>query len=217
MKLRIAFPLCLSFLLLLGGCATGRSILDIQPPASKAAPSLVGKEVMVTSVSDKRIFEVKPKFPSIPSLDPGEDQSAAIKARAVGRKRNGYGMALGDIILKEGQTVETLTATSIRQAFAEKGYTLIAHKEQATPNTVFVEATVDQFWSWANPGFAGGITLDTEITTKLSLKSAGKDTTTSLSVKASSDFIPIGTDEEWIKVINKALRAYMDGLKAKLD
>lgn len=39
---------------------------------------------------------------------------------------------MGDILLKEGQSVETLTRDSLRQAFAEKGYKVLNNKEQAT-------------------------------------------------------------------------------------
>jgi uncharacterized lipoprotein YajG len=208
--------LSLSCLLLLGGCATGRSVLDIPLPASKAASASVGKEVLITSVSDKRIFEVRPRHPNIPSLDPSENQSTTIKARAIGRKRDNWGKARGDVLLKEGQTVETLTTALIRQAFAEKGYKLIDSKEQATNNTVFVEAAIDKFWFWIKPIFTLGLTLSTEITTDISIKSAGKDTTTTVSVNATSDN-KLGDDEDWFEFINKTLRAYEDELKTKLE
>lgn len=215
MSLRIALPIGLSCLLLLGGCATSRSVVDIALPAAGAAPHQSGKEVMISSVSDRRQFETNPPSPSVPSLDPGEDQSDATKARAVGRKRNTFGKALGDILLKEGQTVETLTAASIRQAFTEKGYKVIERKEQATGNTLFVDATVDKFWSWMNPGFAS-ITLSTEIATNLSIKAGGNGKTTVVAVKASDGF-QTGMEGNWVEVINKALRAYVDELKAKLE
>lgn len=215
MNVRIFLPLSLSCLLLLGGCATSRSVLDIPPPAPKAAPQSGGKEVLVTSVSDRRVFETNPPSPSVPSLDPSEEQNAAIKARAVGRKRNTFGKALGDLLLKEGMTVETLTAAAIRQAFVEKGYRLIDRKEQATSNTVFVDAAVDRFWAWMNPGFAS-ITLSAEISTSLSVRSAGTNKATAVSVKASDGF-QTGMEGNWIEVINKALRAYVDELKARLE
>lgn len=218
MNLRIAPTLGLFCLLLLGGCATSRSVLDVPPPASNTALQSAGKqakEVLVTTVSNQRLFEVNPPSPSIPSLDPAEDQGATIKARAIGRKRNTFGKALGDILLKEGQSVETLTAAAIRQAFAEKGYRVIDRKEKATDNTVFVEATVDKFWSWMNPGFAS-ITLSTEIATDLTLKSAGNNRAKTVSVKA-SDGYQTAMEGNWIEVINKALRAYVDELKAQLE
>jgi len=215
MNFRITLALCFSGLLVLGGCATSRSVLDVPPPAASAAAQTSGKEVLVTSVRDRRSFEINPPSPSIPSLDPGEDQSDTIKARAVGRKRNAFGKALGDILLKEGQTVETLTTASIRQAFAEKGYKVIDSKEQATGNTLFVEATVDKFWSWMNPGFAS-ITLSTEISSNLTIKSSGSNKTATVSVKAADGF-QTGMESNWVEVINKALHAYVDELKAKLE
>lgn len=216
MNLRVALPISLTCLLLLGGCATSRSELDITPPTTtNATPTIAGKEVLVTVVSDKRIFQANPPSADIPSLDPGRDQNTAIKARAVGRKRNTFGKALGDILLKEGQTVESLTAASIRQAFVEKGYKVLDSKEQATGNTVFVEATIDKFWSWFSPGF-WAITLNTEIASGVSIKSAEKDTTAAVSVKASEHF-QVAAEGNWTKVINNALRAFVDELKTKLE
>jgi uncharacterized lipoprotein YajG len=215
MNCRATLILGLSSLLLLGGCATSRSVLDVPAPAAREAAQAIGKEVLVASVADRRSFETDPRSPDIPSLDPGEDQGGAIKARAVGRKRNSFGKALGDILLKEGQTVETLVANSVRQAFAEKGYKVIERKEDAAPDTLFVEAAVDKFWSWMNPGFAA-ITLSTEISTDLAIRSPAQNQTMTVSVKASGNY-QTGMEGNWIEVINKALRAYVDELKAKLE
>ena len=215
MDFRATLILGLSALVLLGGCATSRSVLDIPSPAALGAAQAIGKEVFVASVADHRSFASDPRSPDIPSLDPGADQGDAVKARAVGRKRNSFGKALGDILLKEGQTVETLTADSIRRAFAEKGYKVIERREEVTPDTLLVEATVDKFWSWMNPGFAS-ITLSTEISTDLAIRSPAPGKTTTISVKASGNY-QTGMEENWIEVINKALRAYVDELKAKLE
>ncbi len=53
-------------------------------------------------VEDDRKFQDKPASADIPSLK-GEQSNATVeeKARAVARKRNGYGKALGDILLKD--------------------------------------------------------------------------------------------------------------------
>jgi uncharacterized lipoprotein YajG len=214
MNFRATLILGLSSLVLLGGCATSRSVLDIPAPIARDVAQANGKKVLVVSVADRRAFATAPGSPDIPSLDPGEEQSDAIKARAVGRKRNTFGKALGDILLKEGQTVETLTARSIRQAFAEKGYKIIDRKEEATSDTLLVEATVGKFWSWMNPGFVA-ITLSTEIATDLAIHSPARETTT-VSVKASGNY-QTAMEGNWIEVINKALRAYVEELKAKLE
>ncbi len=208
----------LAFLLsaaLLGGCATSRSVLDIPSPVDKSrAESAADKEVLVVAVNDKRIFQENPSSPEIASLSPYEDQSEKTRSRAVGRKRNSFGKALGDILLKEEQSVETLTAESIQQAFAEKGYRVLKDKTQATTKTWRVNADVEKFWSWMNPGFAA-ITLSTEISTTIDIQSPEEKSTQTVSVKA-SDYFQTGMEGNWVEVINKALRLYIDQLKTKL-
>ena len=214
MKPSLGLMAGLSALFLLGGCATSRSVLDIPAPAAGPASSPNGKQVLINSVSDKRVFEAQPGSPSIPSLDADEQIDASIKLRAVGRKRNTFGKALGDILLKEGQTVEALTSAAIRQAFAEQGYTVITSKEQAVGVPYTVDASIDKFWSWMNPGFAS-ITLSTEISTSLSVKSPGGADLQTVYVKASDNY-QTGMEENWVEVINKAVRAYVDALKKRL-
>ena len=163
---------------------------------------------------DKRIFQVNPSTPDTPSLDPSENQNDSIKNRAIGRKRNGFGKALGDIVLKDGQSVESLTASSIRQAFVEKGYTIITNKDQIGKDTFVVDANIEKFWAWMNPGFAS-ITLSTEISTELDIKSPLDNSKEKIYVKAADSF-QLGTESNWIEVINQALRLYVDDLKSKL-
>jgi hypothetical protein len=66
-----------------------------------------------------------------------------------------------------------------------------------------------------NPGFAV-ITLSTEISTNLAIRSPAQGKTMMVSVKASGNY-QTGMEENRIEVIDKALRAYVDGLKAKLE
>lgn len=214
MRRRIQFSGALFCCLLLSGCATSRSVLDIPTPVSEKITQANGKDVYINSTSDKRIFESNPASPEIPSLDPSEDQSDAIRTRSIARKRNGFGKALGDILLKEGQSVESLTKASIRQAFIEKGYRVIDTKTQITSDTYIVDAEISKFWSWINPGFFA-LTLSTEISTPLTVKSPDGVDKKTINVKA-SDSYQTGAEGNWVEVINKALRAYIDDLKTKL-
>jgi uncharacterized lipoprotein YajG len=212
-NLRIA---CLIFgVLLLGGCATSRSTVEILPPISEKTSQSNGKEVYINSTVDKRIFEIAPSSPSTPSLDSSEDQSESIKQRAIGRKRNTFGKALGDLVLKEGQNIGSLTNASIRQAFIEKGYRVVDSKNKTSSNTYIVDADIEKFWSWMNPGFFA-ITLSTEISTNISIKSPDGLNKQTIAVEASGNY-QTGVEANWIEVINKAMRAYIDELKAKLN
>ena len=199
----------------LGGCATSRSVIDIPTPSiSNASQQSVGKDVFINPPKDKRVFEAAPASPSIPSLDSSENSSDSIKARAIARKRNTFGKALGDILLPEGKTVESLTAASIRQAFQEKGYRVLDDKSKVSESTYIVDTELTKFWSWMNPGF-WAITLSAEISTVLDIKSPAGTNRQTVSVKASDNF-QTAMEGNWTEVINKALKIYVDDLKEKL-
>lgn len=215
MRSRVGFITCLSFLVLLGGCATNRTVMNVavRPSAETVQPT--GKEVFIDSVVDKRVFEVRPRSPSTPSLNPSKEINDNIKLRAIARKRNSWGKALGDIVLKENQTVETLVAASIRQAFIEKGYKILDSREQITDKTYLVNGQIDKFWSWMTPG-AVAITLSSEMSTVLTIKSRGHSETKNVSVKNSDAYLT-GKGGNWMATINKTLRDYVDELKSKLE
>ena len=200
--------------LILGGCATSRSIIDVPLPASAGFANSNGKEVKINSVTDKRVFEVSPPEPSTPSLDPSEEQGDKIKARAIARKRNSYGRGLGDMLLPEGKTVDVLVGDALRQAFAESGYKVLGAGEQTTANTYIVDARIDKLWSWMNPGF-WGITLSSEIATDIEIKNGGMLARHKVAAKASDTF-QVGTESNWIVMMQRALKGYIEDLRLKV-
>ena len=139
-KLKVAFIAMLFSLAFLSGCATSRGEVELAMPILTEAELTNGKEIYIKSVVDKRLFEVKPKEPNIPSLDPDEPQSDSIKLRAIARKRNSYGKGLGDILLKEGQTVESVIRDSLKQAFIQNGYSVLENEKQITKDTYIVNS-----------------------------------------------------------------------------
>jgi len=141
----------LVLLLALNGCATSRGMVSIQVPA--ALPSTSARTLTIAQISDDRTFEIKPSEPSIPSLKNDEISDTAITARAVARKRNSYGKALGDILLPEGQTVAMLVEQALTSAFTEAGYRVVAAGEPGYDEAARVSASIEQFWSWFTPGF----------------------------------------------------------------
>jgi uncharacterized lipoprotein YajG len=204
-----------TFLILaLAGCATSRSVLDVATPIATSAAQPNGKTVFINLPKDNRIFEVSPSSPIVPSLDPSEVQNQSIKARAVGRKRNSYGKALGDIVLKENQSIESLTAASLRKAFTEKGYKVIESRDQVSNETYMVDTDVDKFWSWMNPGF-WSITLSSEISTGLTIKSSNGTERHIVTAKAADNY-QVAVDANWMEVMNKALTDYVERVKAVL-
>lgn len=141
---------------LLAGCATTRSTIDVAPAstAKAAVPPAAKAYVTIVRVTDARVFEASPSNPSIPSLQSAEDlKNPAIKARAVARKRGGFGAAMADILLPEGRSVEQLVREEATAALAEKGYGVVDAASAAQMNARPLELEIRQYWSWFSPGF----------------------------------------------------------------
>lgn len=140
--------------ILLSACASGRTVVTLpqpRPPPAPAGPESAGQRaVFISVVTDGRIFENAPNDPSSPSLDGGSASTAGaeIKARAVARKRNGYGMAQGDVVLAEPVTVRQVVKTTLESAFAEAGFRIAEREGSATP----VQVRINQYWLWLQPG-----------------------------------------------------------------
>lgn len=137
--------------LILTGCATSRGVLDLKVPDLPNPAS--SQTVKIMDVADKRVFEIKPKKPSIPSLQNDEINDPKITRRAIARKRNGFGAALGDILLPEGQTVEQLTRAALVNALRDSGYRVVAAGKPGYDAATPVSAEIQKFWSWMTPGF----------------------------------------------------------------
>jgi hypothetical protein len=173
------------------------------------------KSVYIEAVNDQRVFEVAPKQPSTPSLDSSEESGAAITLRAIARKRNSFGAGLGDILLEEGQTVESLISECLSEAFKEKGYKVLSSKEEINQNTYLITTRINKFWAWMNPGF-WAITLSTQIATDIDIRNREKKQHATISTSASDTF-QTGVDGNWIRVINSALKDYVNKVTQQID
>lgn len=154
----------LGIALLLGGCAVGRGELDVRlTDAPDPAAPLV---VKLTAVKDLRKFEVDPELPSIPSLKEDEVNDRSVEMRAIARKRNAYGAALGDIVLPQGRTVEQLTTEALVKGLRESGISVASVGDPTYATARPLQAEITQFWGWFTPGFFD-ITLQYEASVTL--------------------------------------------------
>jgi uncharacterized lipoprotein YajG len=199
--------------LFLSGCATNRSTIDIPIAESNQSTKLNGKEIYINSVTDNRTFELKPSNPSTPSLDQSEAQGDLIKLRAIGRKRNSYGMGLGDILLPEGKTVESLIESSLKNQLRNNGYKIISSKDQITNSTYIADIKIHKLWSWMTPGFFA-LTLSTEISTDIAIKHGNSTDNKEISVH-SSDTFQMATESNWAEVMRSAISKYETELNAE--
>ena len=197
----------------LTGCATGRSVLDAGIDAGRN-PSQ-GTPVRIESTQDARTFSVRPPSADLPSLMDDQVGNRAITSRAVGRKRGGFGAALGDVLLPEGSTVAGLVQSAVTRGMRDAGYRVLgrgeAGYEQAAPVTVRVE----QFWSWFAPGaFSVTLTNRAVVSMQGSMTPLAKGRT--FSSQATEGMAAV-VDSDWQAIVNKGLdalaRSVRDGLR----
>ena len=151
MRNKLQIAVTFAAVLFLAGCALNRGELALQAP--EVANPEQGAPVRIIEVVDKRVFAIAPPDPSTPSLKNDEIDDPAITKRAIARKRGGYGAALGDILLPEGETVEKLTASALASALKEKGYRVVSAGEPGYDEALPLSANINQFWGWFTPGF----------------------------------------------------------------
>lgn len=133
------------------GCATSRGVMEVETAESVNPDS--GTAVRFAAISDKRTFEVNPDDPQIPSLKGNEINDAAITSRAIARKRNTFGKAMGDILLPEGQTVMAIVAASLAKGLRENGYRVLDESDAGYDDAAPLDVSIDRFWGWFQPGF----------------------------------------------------------------
>lgn len=199
----------------LTGCAAVRSTVDLPTIASAPTSTAPAKSyVNIVRVTDKRVFEANPRVPSVHSLEkPEEINDPAIKSRAIARKRNGYGMAMSDILLPEGRAVESIVKETATRALQERGYGVVDAKSPEFAKAVSVELAIEQFWAWFTPGF---FAISVEYQGVVEMKSAilpdGREVVRGYALIKSL----AATDEEWKQVVTQGVGDLSAKMKAAL-
>lgn len=156
------------------GCAVTTGELMLTPPISKRVDAGQGVPVYIRTVEDHREFVDHPANPNIPSVRGGkEGASDAELLRAIARKRNSYGAAMGNILLPEGQSVVGLVMAMLQTAVNESGNHVVTSESAATGGGVILDVDIDQLWGWFNPGF-WAISVEVEIETKIDPVESGQ-------------------------------------------
>lgn len=214
MRLRgwsVAAGLAMVAAMLGSGCATNRGVLDVRVKESQNPRS--GRAVTITRVTDNRVFEKAPSFPSIPSLKDGAITDKAITSRAIARKRNGYGKAMGDILLPEGRSVENLVTEALVKSFRDAGYRVVDGRN-SDEKGVPVEADIEQFWAWFSPGFwACSLDFEAKVKIKGDVPSFRNGETVRGAVRLSTQ---MATGGAWMNIINTGIDSFIDEVRKRL-
>jgi len=201
----------ISLVFILSGCAIKRGEVTIKQEAKETKVNNNSQlSVFIKEVKDNRRFN--PRDPNTPSLSPDEINTKEVQARAIARKRNSYGKGLGDILLKEGQTVTSLMKENIEIAFLESGYQVIENEKDITSYTKIVNVDINKFWTWMTPGF-WAITLSTEISTNLKINTTKEDEINVFT----KGYYQTGLESNFVEVIKNALKLHIKEVKTKID
>lgn len=215
LRARVLAVLLLAASIVLGGCATSRSEIRLTSPAApqSTTPNTNAPTAFIRTVKDDRAFEQAPKEPSTPSIgfEGATQATAEAKLRAIGRKRNTYGMALGDVFLQNGQTVESVVRENLAAALRDSGYNVRNDAGVGTSSLV-IDIRIRKFWAWLQPGF-WAVTVNADIATDLTLSTTSTATPVVVHVEDARQFV---TDSAWLETIDKALQAYRREATQKL-
>lgn len=198
--------------LVISGCAVTRSEMDLaEVPVENPGE---GAEVTFVRLVDVRDFQLEPSDPSTPSLKNGEVEDESITSRAMARKRNSYGQALGDILLPEGKMVTQVVENRLSRSFADKGYRVVNQGQRGYEQAVPLEVTIEKFWGWFTPGF---FTIDLEFETLVRVIGplAGLQRGQTFQGGSKESFAA-AVEDNWRKVMNAALDDLEKDVKAKL-
>jgi len=207
--------LAAGLVLLLSGCAATRSTFDVPVARVEAANPPAVAYVKLVGVTDKRVFEASPSSPSTPSLQKAEElRDPAITARAIARKRGGFGNAMADILLPEGRTVVQVVTEAITDALRQQGYAVVETGAPQYATAIPLAVDIQQFWSWFTPGF-WAITIENEsiVVLKSDPLFAGKEE----SVRGYASVNGMAaTDGEWQRTMQLGVKDLVEKVKAKL-
>lgn len=214
MKVIAKLAVILAALGLLSGCGWGPSTLNLSDKTSAltaAAPQPAqGTAIKIVSVDDARVFQVDPPSPDIPSLKSGAITDKAVTARAIGRKRHGtLGMALDNVFLEPGDTVNAHVAAALADGFRQAGYRVLKSGDAGYDQAVPVSATILKYWSWQEFGFVAQLNCRAEV--KLDTPLPGLAPATTVMSQAKKDEA-MTLDSAWLKINQLGLQA----LSAKL-
>ncbi|MCD6328016.1 hypothetical protein J7M28_10760 [bacterium] len=173
-----------------------------------------GKQILIRSIRDNRNFQDNSPSPSTPSLGFGGVRRATedTKRRAIARKRNHLDMALGEILLPEGQTVETVIYDVVSNDLRAEGYAVVQNEGEAEANAIVMDMAIDKFWGWFVPG-PWMMALEAEVATTIRVQ--GLDKAIVLEASAAT-MCQMADTTNWRKLFRILLNNYANTAGEKL-
>jgi len=195
------------------GCVVGRRTFDLPVPAAAVVPEASRGSVHIASVTDDRKFENKPSDPSVPSIDGDVSKmSTALKDHMIGRQRNTWGHAMGDISLPPDESVTRKARVLVEQGLRSAGYRVTDDPKAA--NSVAI--SVNEFWAWTTPGFVS-LTFEAKIGCALTVHGTDGSTHTAMVRGYGKNSGQVGSDGNWQEAYAPAFADFEKNLGSAVD
>ncbi|MCX5694849.1 MAG: hypothetical protein NT014_07030 [Candidatus Omnitrophica bacterium] len=198
---------------LLTGCISSRGFKIDVPQNSMVKPN--GIQVYIRSIQDNREFQVRPRSADIPSFGSKKNiGNPQIQCRTIGRQRNGYGKALGNVFLSEDQKIETVVYEAIKSSLNSLGYEVTDSRAYAKENAIILDVAINKFWSWINMGGGWSMKMDSEVETVITLASTSKKL---VITGTGRNHYQVASSANWKKVMELAVKDYISQANDKLN
>lgn len=137
---------------------------------------------------------------------------ATQRETAIGRKRNTWGKAMGDWVLEDGQTVNSITRDLVATTLRSLGYQV--ENTQGDSSATHVRVAIKQFWAWFTPGMWTA-TIEAKIQTQLQF--SGPDGNKSIVVDGyGRNQVQTGREANWQLAYDRAFMDYERNLRGAM-
>lgn len=163
----------------------------------------------IGSITDDRQFQHDPPDPSIPSIS-GDLAKLSVtqRDRMIGRQRNTFGKAVGDVSLPEDDSVTQRVRLLVEQGLAKSGYQVTS--DQRAPNTVTI--SIQNFWGWMTPGF---FALTFEVKIACAITATGPNGPHTIIVNGHGmNHGQVAKNENWLEAFEPAFDDFVANLAA---
>ncbi|MCD8483489.1 MAG: YajG family lipoprotein [Verrucomicrobia bacterium] len=172
---------------------------------------LNGLSVAISEVQDGRVFQNRPPNPSTPSIDGDVTKMSAMeRSRMIGRQRNAYGKAMGDVALPGDVTVEQKVQQLVEEGLRARGYQI-----RDSESDYSVSVKVEEFWGWFTPGMFY-VTFEARI--KCAVKIDGEEKSEVITVVGyGENKAQVASDANWQLAYRRAFEDFLDNFSKELE